>query len=88
MQYTEIFSEEKNENFIGKKKKDFFLYCRSKHTRWVHVRTASVRRFVLTSTHNVYFGSKIRKLGIPLQTPIFLYKSGVSGHMHSTDMFS
>ena len=29
------------------------------------------------STHNVCFGSKIRKLGIPLQTPVFLCKSGV-----------
>ena len=25
------------------------------------------------STHNVCFGSKIRKLGIPLQTPVLLY---------------
>ena len=32
---------------------------------------------VITSTHNVCFGSIIRKLGIPLQTPVFLYKSGV-----------
>ena len=31
----------------------------------------------LTSTHNVYFGSKIRKLGVPVQTPVLLYKSGV-----------
>ena len=31
------------------------------------------------STHNVCFGLKIRKLGIPLQTPVFLYKSGVCG---------
>ena len=28
---------------------------------------------VLTSTHNVCFGSKIRKVGIPLQTPVFFY---------------
>ena len=32
---------------------------------------------VLTSTHNVCFGSNIRELGIPLQTPVFLYKSEV-----------
>ena len=54
---------------------------------WVHVRTASVRRLeaVLTSTHNVCFGSKIRKLGIPLQTPVFLHKVGFKGvilHKH------
>ena len=30
-----------------------------------------------TGTHNLCFGAKIRKIGIPLQTPVFLYKSGV-----------
>ena len=34
---------------------------------------------VLTSTHNLCFGAKIRKIGIPLQTPVFLYKSGFKG---------
>ena len=34
---------------------------------------------VLTSTHNLCFGAKIRKIGIPLQTPVFLYKIGVEG---------
>ena len=32
---------------------------------------------VLTSTHNLCFGAKIRKIGIPLHTPVLLYKSGV-----------
>ena len=32
---------------------------------------------VLTSTHNICFGAKIRKIGIPLHTPVLLYKSGV-----------
>ena len=35
---------------------------------------------VLTSTHNLCFGAKIRKIGIPLQTPVLLYKSGVRGY--------
>ena len=43
---------------------------------------------VLTSTHNLCFGAKIRKIGTPLQTPIFLYKSGVQGGIHYMDMFS
>ena len=34
---------------------------------------------VLTSTYNLCFGAKIRKIGIPLQTPVLLYKSGVQG---------
>ena len=34
---------------------------------------------VLTSTHNLCFGAKIRKIGIPLHTPVLLHKSGVQG---------
>ena len=40
------------------------------------------------STHNLGFGSKIRKIGIPLHTPDFQFKSGVQGGIHYTDMFS
>ena len=32
---------------------------------------------VLTSTHNLCFGAKTRKIGIPLHTPVLQYKSGV-----------
>ena len=42
----------------------------------------------LTSTYNLCFGGKIRKIGKPLYTPFFLYKSGVQGGIHVTDMFS
>ena len=37
---------------------------------------------VLTCTHNLCFGAKIRKIGIPLHTPVLLYKSGVQGGIH------
>ena len=41
---------------------------------------------VLTSTYNLCFGAKIRKIGIPLQTPVLLYKKwglrGYSLHGH------
>ena len=37
------------------------------------------REAVLTSTHNLCFGAKIRKIGIPLHTPVLLLKSGVCG---------
>ena len=30
---------------------------------------------VLTSTHNLCFGAKIRKIGIPLHAPILLYEN-------------
>ena len=34
---------------------------------------------VLTSTHNLCFGGKLRKIGIPLHNPDFPYTSGVYG---------
>ena len=40
------------------------------------------------STHNLCFGAKIRKIGIPLHTPVLLYKSEVKGGIHCMDMFS
>ena len=38
------------------------------------------------STHNLCLRAKIRKIGIPLHTPVLLYKSGVLGGIHVTDM--
>ena len=38
-----------------------------------------IAEVVLTSIHNLCFGSKIRKVGIPLFTPVLLYRSGVYG---------
>ena len=32
---------------------------------------------VLTSTHNLCLGAKLRKIGMPLHSPVFLYKSAV-----------
>ena len=42
----------------------------------------------LTSTHNLCFGAKIRKLGIPLHTPFCYIKVGFGVGTHFTDMFS
>ena len=67
MQYIEIFSPVKLENFIRKK---------------------LIPEAVLTSTHNLCFGAKIRKIGILLHTPVLLYKSGVQGGTLHMDMFS
>ena len=40
------------------------------------------------STHNVCFGPKIRKLGIPLQTPFFFYiKVGFRGYTFHRHVF-
>ena len=76
MQYTKkkkLFVKMKI--FIGKKYFSYFLVKTNRF--WVYVRTAS--QGVLTSNHNLCFGAKIRKktTGIPLHTPVSLYKSGV-----------
>ena len=42
----------------------------------------------LTSTNNSCFGVKIRKIGIPLHTPVFLYESGVKRGIQYMDMFA
>ena len=39
------------------------------------------------STCNLCLGIKIRKIGIPLQTPVLLYKSEVQWGIHYMDMF-
>ena len=41
----------------------------------------------LTSTHNLCFGAKIRKIGIPLHTPVLLYKRGVQRGINYKDVF-
>ena len=57
-------------DFFQLKKLNIFLeknsYFCSKHRLWVHVAEA-----VLTSTHNLCFGAKIRKIGIPPTNPSF-----------------
>ena len=45
----------------------FFSYFCSKHRLLVH---------------DLCFGAKIRKIGIPLHTPVLLYKIGVQEGMH------
>ena len=93
MQNTEICKFVKNENFhwifLGVYLFFFFFFC-SKHRLWVPVLTSThnLSEAVLTGTHNLCFGAKIRKIGIPLHTPVLLYKGGIQGGIHVIDMFS
>ena len=43
---------------------------------------------VLTSTHKLCFGAKIRKIGIPLHTPVYYIKVGFNGGIHNMNMFA
>ena len=48
----------------------------------IFAQNIELAKAVLSRTHNLCFGPKIRKTGIPLQTPVLLYKSGVKGDIH------
>ena len=70
MQYTLIFLALKIENFQLKIFDIFLIFAQN-------IDCGYTLEVVLTSTHNLCFSAKIRKLGIPLHTPVLLYKSGV-----------
>ena len=54
---------------------------------WLFLNHYSFAEAVLTSTHNLCFGAKIRNIGIPLQTPVLLYKIGVKGYTFHGHVF-
>ena len=81
MQYTEIFffSVKKKKMKISsekEKKNDFFLIF------------AQNIDCGYTLEPPLCFGTKIRKIGIPLHIPVLLYKSGVQGGIHYKNMSS
>ena len=78
MQYKEIFFKIKNGKFLWK---NFDIFAQN-------IDCGTALEAVLMSTHNLCFGAKLRKIGIPLHTPILLYKSGVQGGILFMDMFS
>ena len=65
-----IFSTLKIDNSI-EKNNIFNIFAQDIDCWYTLSRTAS------PSTHNLCFGAKIRKIGIPLHTPVLLYKIGV-----------
>ena len=72
VQYTAIFHVCKNDNF-----QMFFLYFSyfsSKHRLWVNVSEA-----VLSRTHNLCFGAKIRKNVYPCKPQFYYIKVGCKG---------
>ena len=84
MQYTVIFKVVKNENFKGKTFGIFLIFAQNIDCGYT-LEPPRLGEAVLTSTHNLCFGAKT---GIPLHTPVLLYKSGVLGGILYTDLFS
>ena len=62
MQYTEIFKVLKIEIF----NRFFPIFS------YYSAQNRDCGYTVITSTHNLCFGAKIRKISIPLQTPVFI----------------
>ena len=69
MQYMEIFFSCENEKFHEKNFDIFNIFAQNIDCGYA--------KAVLMGTHNVCFGAKTRKIGIPLHTPVLLYDSGV-----------
>ena len=74
MQYTEKIFGSKNESFYWKKFDIFLIFAQNIDCGYMIERLGEA---VLTSTHNLCFGAKIRQISLPLHTPDLLYKSGV-----------
>ena len=85
MRYKEIFSSCKNRKLHWKNFDIFNSFAKNIDCGYT---LDMLDEAVLTSTHNLCFGSKIKKIDKPLQTPVFLHKSGVYGGIPFTDMFS
>ena len=83
MQYTDIILVVKMKIFTGKKIDIFLIFAQNMDCGYTLEPPRRLAEAVLMSTHNLCFGAKIRKIDIPL-----LYKTGVQGGIHYTDMFS
>ena len=85
MQSTDIFLALKIENFQLKNLDIFLIFAQIIDCGYS---LEPPRQGSSNESHNPCFGAKIGKIGIPLQTPVFPYKSGVQGGIHYMDMFS
>ena len=65
--------------FSGKKNDIFLIFAQNIDCGYT---------LVLTSTHNLCFGAKIRKIDKPPHTPVLLHKTGVCRGIYFTDMIS
>ena len=86
MQYTEIFIAIKNENFQQKTFDAFLIFAQNIDCGYTLEPPCQGGSYEYPQS---MFWSKIKKkISIPLHTPVLLYKSGVQGGIHYTDMFS
>ena len=85
MQYTLYFLGCKNEKFHWKKFDMFLIFAQNIDCGYT---LEPPRRGGSNEYPQSMFWSKNKKIGISLHTPVLLYKSGVQGGIHYTDMLS
>ena len=85
MQYTDNFLFVKMKNFTGKKIDIFLIFAQNIDCGYT---LEPPRRGGSNEYPQSMFWSKNKKIGIPLHTPVLLYKSGVQGGILFMDMFS
>ena len=74
MQYTEIFKVVKNEDFQQNFFYIFLIFARNIDCGYM---LEPPWRGASNDYHNLCFGAKIRKIAIPLHTPVLKFQSGV-----------
>ena len=85
MRYTEIFKAVKNENFQWKFLDIFLIFAQNIDCGYT---LEPPWRGGSNEYPQSMFWSKNKKNRYTLPTPVLLYKSGVQGGIHYTDMFS
>ena len=83
MQYRDFFSAVKSENFIGKS--SIFLIFYAQNIDCGYTLEPPLTEAVLSSTHNLCFGSKLRKIGIPL---FYFINVGFKGGTYCMDLLA
>ena len=83
--YTELFSAIKIENFTRKKNDIFLIFGQNIGCGYT---LEPPRRSSFLRVPTIYVLEKKYEKGIPLYTQFYLYKSGVYGGIHYTDIIS
>ena len=86
MQYTKNFFSSKIENFHQKNLDIFLIFAQNIDCGYTlePPRRGGSNEY----PQSMFWGKNKKKIGISLHTPVLLYKSGVQGGIHYTDMFA
>ena len=84
MEYTEIFKAVKKMKICSRKKYIFLIFAKNIDCGYT---LELPRPGGSNECHNLCFGAKIRKIGMPLHTPVLPYRIGYKGVFISRTCF-